>query len=77
MPLTSTIVWILLHLCMALGVNYVLKELDLIGHGEFIALYFIVLAGKYRDAQVKFTQAYKEDPDLVEAIMREDLNNDD
>jgi hypothetical protein len=76
MPLPGTVLWLILHLCMALGVNYFLKELNLIGHGEFISLYFIVLAGKYRDYQTKFTKAYAEDPDLVEAIMREDLNNE-
>lgn len=77
MPLVSTVLWLLFHLCLALGVNYFLKELNIIGHGEFIALYFLVLAGKYRDAQIKFTKAYQEDPDLVEMILREDLNKND
>lgn len=76
MPLPSTIFWLLAHMCLAVGVNYFLKESNLIGHGEFISLYFIAVAGRYRDAQVKFSKAYEQDPDLVEAIMRADLEKE-
>lgn len=76
MPLPNTIFWLILHLCFAVGCNYFLREMELIGHGEFISIYFVWLAGKYRDAQVKFTQAYREDPDLTEALMRAELTKD-
>lgn len=76
MPLISTIIWTLLHLCLALGMNYVARELNLIEHSEIISLYFVLLAGRYYDAQTKFTIAYKSDPDLVEALMREQLNKE-
>lgn len=76
MPLQNTVIWVILHLCLALGINWLLKELDLISHSEFISLYFIVLAGKYFDSQLKFTLAYRQDPNLIEQIMREELNND-
>lgn len=74
MPLISTIIWTLIHLCLALGMNYLAKELGLIGGGEIISLYFIALAAKYYDAQTKFSIAYESDPDLVEAMMRDELN---
>ena len=76
MPLISTIIWTLLHVCLALGINYVARELNLISYSEVISLYFIVLAAKYYDAQTKFSIAYKADPDLVEQIMRNELNKE-
>lgn len=77
MPLPSTIVFVILHLCMSLGLNWVAKELGLINNSEVIALYFVVLAGKYYDAQTKFSIAYSQDPDLVENLMREQLKKDE
>ncbi len=74
MPLLSTIIWVLLNLCIALGINYVIKELGIINHSEFISLYFIIAAARFYDSQLKFTIAYKTDPDLVEQIMRNELN---
>lgn len=76
MPLPSTIIWCILHLCLALGLNWVCKELGLINYSEVIALYFIITAGKYYDAQSKFSIAYSQDPDLVESMMRDQLKKD-
>lgn len=76
MPLPSTVIWTILHLCLALGLNWVCKELGLISYSEIIALYFIIVAGKYYDAQSKFSIAYSQDPDLVESMMREQLKKD-
>lgn len=73
MPLPSTIMWTVLHLLLALGLNYVAKELGLIKYSELITVYFIILAARYFDAQTKFSIAYREDPDTVEAILREQL----
>jgi len=76
MPLIGTIIWTVLHFLLALGINYALKETGLIKHGEFLTVYFVILAAKYFDAQLKFSLAYRENPDIVEQILREQLNKD-
>lgn len=77
LPLPGTILWIVVHVIMALGLNYVAKETGLIRYSEVMTLYFIILAGRYYDAQAKFSIAYKENPDLVEAVLRDQLSKDD
>lgn len=73
MPLFHTIVIIVIHALIALGLNFVVKELGWINHSEVMTGYFVLLALIYKDAQVKFEKAYKEDPELVEEILRDEL----
>lgn len=75
MPLPSTVFWVILHLILALGLNWIAKELNLIRYSEVITVYFVILAARYFDAQTKFSLAYREDPDTVEEILREQLKN--
>lgn len=77
LPLPGTIIWIVVHVITSLGLNWVVKELGLINYSEVMTLYFIVLAGRYHDSQAKFSIAYKENPDLVEAVLRDQLSKDD
>jgi len=76
MPLFSTIFWVLVNVFIAVGLNWFLRELRLINNSEVIALYFIVTTGRLIDVQAKFNKAYKENPDLVEEILREQLDKD-
>lgn len=76
MPLLSTIIWLLVNMCMALGLNWIAKELGLISNSEIIALYFIIAAARLQDAQSKFSIAYSQDPDLVEYLLREQLKKE-
>jgi hypothetical protein len=73
MPLISSILWILVHCLLALALNVVGIWSGLIAHGEIFALYFVIYSARLYDAQMKFTRAYKEDPQLVEQILRHNL----
>lgn len=73
MPLFKSIVLIIVHALIALGLNFVVKELGWINHSEVMTGYFVLLALIYKDNQLKFEDAYHEDPDLVEAILRDEL----
>lgn len=73
MPLFSTILYIVFNLMVALGLNYVVRYLGWIHHGEIIALYFLILAGRLRDIQVKFALAYRANPDIIEQQLRDQL----
>ena len=77
MPFLATILSTLIHLCFSVGVNWFLKELGLISGSEFVALYFIVLAAKRYDDQLKFADAYAQNPDLMEAMLRHQLNEEE
>lgn len=76
LPLPSTLIWVVIHLLIALGMNYVVKELNIINYGELVTVYFVILAARYYDAQTKFSIAYREDPDTVEAVLREQLDKE-
>lgn len=76
MPLPSSIMWVVLHALLALGMNWFAKELGLIEYSEVMTVYFILVAAKYRDSQMKFTIAYKENPEVVEQILRDQLIED-
>lgn len=76
MPLSVTIIWCLFHLIIAIGINWVLTQLNLIHYGEALTVYFIILSARYYDTQAKFALAYKQDPELIEALMRDQLNID-
>lgn len=71
MPITSSIIWAVLHMLVAIGLNMVAFWFGLIKYAEVFSLYFVILAFKQYYSQVKFTEAYKENPELVEDIMRE------
>lgn len=75
MPLLSSVLWMLGHCLLAIGINTLGIWLGVINYGEFFSLYFFIFAGKLYDAQMKFTKAYKEDPELVEKILRHQLLN--
>lgn len=76
MPLFSSILWLVANLCLALGINWIAKELELINHSELMTLYFMLAAFRIYDAQTKFSLAYQQNPDAVEQMMREQLNKD-
>jgi hypothetical protein len=73
MPLFVTITWLLTHLCFAIGLNWLAREVGVIHYGEVVSVYFILLAGKIYDDQRKFSRAYAENPELIETLMREEL----
>ena len=76
MPLLGTIFHIVVHCIFALGLNWVAREFNLINYGEVITVYFIILAARYYDSQVRFTLAYKQDPAAIEQILREQLDEE-
>lgn len=73
MPLFRTIVLMLVHAVIAVGLNFVAKAAGLVQHSEIMTLYFILLAGRYKDIQIRFEEAYAEDPDTTEQILRDEL----
>lgn len=77
MPLFNSIVWIIIHCLIALALNMLGIWLGLVNYGEVFALYFVIYSLRLYDAQMKFTIAYKEDPDFVESMLRHKLFEDD
>ncbi len=76
MPLFSSILWILVHCMIALGLTVLGIWSGLINHGEVFAVYFVIYCTRLYDAQMKFTRAYKENPELVENMLRYKLLKD-
>lgn len=72
----ATIIWLGIHLLIAVGLNWIFKELKWIMYGEVITVYFIILATKAYYTQLRFFAAYYEDPDGVEESIRETLFKD-
>ena len=73
MPLFGSIIWAAIHMLVALGLNMLAVWIGWIHHGELFTIYWIVMAIRLYDAQMKFSVAYKENPELVEDILRHQL----
>lgn len=77
MPLFDTIMWFSVHCILAIGLNMICKWFNIINYGEVFGIYFAILAFRTQDVQYKFTKSYREDPDLVESILREQYDRGD
>jgi hypothetical protein len=69
----GTIIFILFNCIIAVGLNVLINWTGLLDNGEVFALYFVLLAAKVQNSQYQFTKAYKENPQLVEQILRSQL----
>jgi len=77
MLILNTIAWAIIHSLIALAINMLAIWLGIINYGELFALYFVVVAARLYLAQIKFSTAYREDPELVEQILRSQFLNED
>lgn len=69
----SVIILIMVHMAVAGLLNWIAIKLNICSSLQIMLIYFVILSTYYLNLFTTFFKEYKNNPDLIEEIIREQL----